>query len=98
MSEAGATIDVRHDPDRRRFEARVDGAVAFTAYRRQGEDTVVFTHTEVPSAAEGKGVGSRLARTALEWARAQGLRVVAECPFVASYIRRHPEYAELVDG
>src|SRR5690606_17493780 len=54
------------------------------------------THTVVETAAEGRGVGSALARTALDAARAEGLRVVPQCPFIAAYIARHPDYADLV--
>lgn len=78
-----------------RFEAEVDGQVAVAEYRRDGA-AVVFTHTSVPEALRGRGVGGRLARAALEAARAEGLAVVPLCPFFAGYIRRHPEYAALV--
>lgn len=88
-------VTVEDNEAARRFEARVDGQLAIAAYRRAGE-TIVFTHTEVPDALAGRGIGSRLAHTALEQARAQGLAVVPRCPFIASYIRRHPEYAALV--
>ena len=79
-----------------RFEAKVDNHVALMHYKRAG-DSIIFTHTEVPEALEGHGIASRLAKTALEQARAEHLAVVPLCPFVASYIRRHPEYQELVD-
>ena len=55
-------------------------------------------HTEVPAAAEGQGIGSRLAREALEYARREKLKVLAECSFVASYVERHPEYRSLLAG
>jgi uncharacterized protein len=89
-----APVTVSDDREKSRFEA-VDesGVVAgFAAYRREG-DRVVFTHTEVDDAFEGRGVGSVLVRTALDAVREEGLRVVAECPFVRSYVERHPEYA-----
>ena len=57
----------------------------------------MFTHTEVFDAYEGKGVGSALARGALDDVRARGGRLVALCPFIAAYLERHPEYADLVD-
>jgi uncharacterized protein len=89
-----APVTVSDDREKSRFEA-VDesGVVAgFAAYRREG-DRVVFTHTEVDDAFEGRGVGSVLVRTTLDAVREEGLRVVAECPFVRSYVERHPEYA-----
>ena len=60
------------------------------------DDRIVFTHTLVPHAIEGKGVGSKLIRAALDSARDQGLKVVPQCPFVAVYIDRHPEYRDLI--
>ena len=89
-----APVTVSDDRDKSRFEA-VDesGVVAgFAAYRRY-DDRVVFVHTEVDDAFEGRGVGSVLVRAALDAVRDEGLRVVAQCPFVKAYIERHPEYA-----
>jgi predicted GNAT family acetyltransferase len=60
------------------------------------EDTIVFTHTIVPKAIEGRGVASKLIRAALDSARDQGLKVVAQCPFVAAYMQRHPETRDLL--
>ncbi|CAN5502017.1 GNAT family N-acetyltransferase [soil metagenome] len=82
-----------------RYEARYeDGTVVgFAAYRRDG-DVVVCTHTEVDDAQEGKGVGSRLVRGALDDVRASGLTIRPLCPFVKAYVDRHPEYADLVAG
>lgn len=101
MSEPSGTprVEVRDNPERSRYEARLGDAVAgFAAYRLRGEptDIVVFTHTEVDPAYEGQGVGSALARAALEDVRARRLGVVAMCPFISAYIRRHPEYADLL--
>jgi predicted GNAT family acetyltransferase len=92
-----ASLTVRDNTDKGRFEA-VDesGVVAgFAAYRRR-EGRVVFTHTEVDDAFEGRGVGSTLVRAALDAVRDEGVQVVPLCPFVRSYIHRHPEYADLV--
>jgi uncharacterized protein len=89
-------LAVRDNPDEDRFEA-VDesGVVAgFAAYRRSA-DRIVFTHTEVDDAFEHHGVGSTLVGQALDSVRGDGLRVVAQCPFVRSYIQDHPEYADL---
>ena len=65
------------------------------AYRRRN-GRIAFTHTEVDEALEGRGLGSRLVATALDDARREGLEVVPLCPFVASYIHRHPEYQDIV--
>jgi uncharacterized protein len=87
---------VEDNPARRRFEILVDGSLAgFAAYELR-QDTVVFTHTEVDPAFRDLGVGGALARGALDQVRQRGERVVARCPFIAAYIDRHPEYAELV--
>ncbi len=89
-------------PERSRFEIHVDGRLAgFAAYRAKpygdGPDLLVFTHTEVDDAFEGRGLGSVLVRTALDSARSRGLPVRPDCPFVRAYIARHPdEYLALV--
>lgn len=87
--------DVRHEPDASRFVVDVEGGEATARYERSG-GSLVLTHTKVPPSAEGEGVGSALARAALDHARKEGLEVVPRCPFMASYIRRHPEYQDLV--
>ncbi len=83
-------------PDQSRYEARVDGKLAgFAAYTRRGTG-VVFTHTQVDDDFEGRGVGSRLVRSALDDVRARGLLATPLCPFVAAFIADHQEYADLV--
>ncbi|MBB4618125.1 GNAT family N-acetyltransferase [Sphingomonas abaci] len=77
------------------FTLEVDGHRAVAAYQREGE-VIVFTHTLVPPEIEGRGVGSKLIRGALDSARDQGLRVVPQCPFVKAFIDRHPEYRDLM--
>lgn len=94
-TKGGREVEVVDNSAAGRFEARVDGQLAYTAYHRS-PGTITFTHTEVPPALEGHGIGAALARAALEHARAEGLRVVPLCPFIAAYIRRHPEYQSLV--
>jgi uncharacterized protein len=90
-------VAVADAPERLRYEARVAGAadVAVANYRRHG-GAIIFTHTEVPPAQEGQGVGAALARYALEDVRRQGLAVLPQCRFIAGYIRRHPEFLDLV--
>lgn len=80
-----------------RYELKVGERTAIAAVHQRG-DTVVFTHTEVPPQLEGQGVGSRLMAGALSDVRQQGLKIVAECPFVARYVERHPEVQDLLNN
>lgn len=90
-------VDVTDVVDSTRYEAKVGGKLAgFVEYERR-EGRVIFPHTEVDDAFEGQGVGSTLAREVLHDARERGEKVVPLCPFIAGYIRRHDEYADLVD-
>ena len=90
------TIKVTDAPEAHRFEARVDGQLAgFLAYQRRPE-ALELVHTEVLSEFEGKGVGSVLIRHVLDGVRARGDVIIPMCPFVAEFIRRHPDYADLV--
>ncbi len=93
MSES-AQPEVVHEPEQNRFAIHAEGGTAVLDYQLF-EDKVVYTHTGVPPALEGKGIGSRLVKAGLNWAHGEGLRVVPVCTFVASYIQRHPEYAAL---
>lgn len=92
-----------HAPDRSRFEAHVDGALAGFAEYQLAEGLIVFTHTEVDADFEGKGVGSALARSALDEVREAGdplgpRKVIATCPFIKGWIDKHPDYADLLYG
>ena len=90
------SVVVRDAPESERYEAFVDGLLAgFAAYRRR-DDEVVFVHTDVDDAFGGRGVGGTLAREALDDVRRRGLRAVPMCPFIAAWIRRHPDYHDLV--
>lgn len=73
-----------------RFEALVNGELAALDYRIAG-DTIFLLHVEVPASERGRGIASRLSKAALEFSRDNGLMVVPRCPFVAAYMRRHPE-------
>ena len=86
---------VRDNRAEQEFELDVEGHRAIAAYQREG-DTITFTHTLVPKAIEGRGVASKLIRAALDASRDEGLKVIAQCPFVAAYIERHPEYRGLL--
>jgi predicted GNAT family acetyltransferase len=91
------SVTIRDNVDEHRYEALVDDRVAgFSEYRRR-DGRVTFTHTEVDDAYEGQGIGSTLASSVLDAARQAGLAVYPSCPFIADYIKRHPDgYLELV--
>lgn len=97
MAEQTGDIEVTDNPERSRFEVRLDGALAGFADYRLHQDRLVFTHTEVDPDYQGYGLAGRLARTGLETARERGLRVTPLCSYIADYIRKHPEYVSLVD-
>jgi uncharacterized protein len=82
---------------RSRYEIRVGDVVAgFSEYKRH-QGGITFRHTEVADEFAGKGLGAKLAAAALDDARVTGLLVTPRCPFIAGYIRRHPEYLDIVD-
>ena len=94
-----ADVEIRNNKAENRYEALVEGVVAgFSAYQLT-DLLVVFTHTEVDDAYEGQGVGSALARGALDDVRKEGSRkVLPLCPFIKAWIEKHPDYADLVYG
>jgi len=92
--EAGR-IEVIERPETGRFELDFTGGQAFAVYRNYG-DRIVVTHTEVPPAFNGRGLGSQLAEGIFRIARASGRRVVPRCSFVADWARRHPDYGDVL--
>ena len=96
MTEASPHT-VRDNPDRHRFEIDLgNGAYAIAEYTLPA-GKIMFTHTEVPEAHEGQGIGTTLIRHALDEARARGLKVIPICPFFAAYMKKHPEVQDLLD-
>jgi predicted GNAT family acetyltransferase len=96
MTDATDHVQVVDNSAEQRFEAQIAGAVAgFVDYHRRG-CKVSLTHTEVDAGFEGQGIGSTLARQALDAVRDGGLSVLPLCTFVRRYIERHPEYLDLV--
>lgn len=90
--------NVVHNPDEKRFEVQLDNDnIAVTEYMQHGKN-MVFTHTEVPEAYEGRGIAGKLAKTALNYAKDEGYKVQPLCPFIRSYVKRHPEYHEISWG
>jgi uncharacterized protein len=92
-------VEVRDVPEQSRYEAVIDGTLAGVIdYRDAGHDRALL-HTNVFDEFEGKGVGGSLARAALDDLRAKGMKVRPFCSFVAGWIRRHPDYLDVVaDG
>ncbi|WP_201526224.1 GNAT family N-acetyltransferase [Psychrobacter frigidicola] len=88
-------LDITHNEQDKRFETTIDGQTGYVSYQDRG-DTLVYDHTEVPQALEGQGVGSALIKHALDYAREHDKKVVPQCPFVASYIDKHPDYQDLI--
>ena len=90
-------LTVRDNPERNRFEIDLgDGSFAIAEYTLPA-GRIMFTHTEVPEAHEGQGVGTKLIRFALDAARERGLKVIPICPFFAAYMQEHAEVQDLLD-
>jgi predicted GNAT family acetyltransferase len=89
-------IRVADNRDLNRYELRVGDALAGFATYRLHRGRITFLHTQTETEYEGRGLASRLAAAVLDDARARGLSVIPACPFVSAWIRRHPEYADLV--
>ncbi len=88
-------VEIVKNEAEQRFETHVNGQTAFLTYKRFPERFVIV-HTEVPPSLEGHGIGGKLAGAALDFARAEHLRVIPVCPYVAGFIRKHPEYLDLL--
>jgi predicted GNAT family acetyltransferase len=96
MSPDERSMRVVRNSESGRYEIYLgEDRVGYAAYREE-PGRVVFTHTVIDPAYEGRGLGSRLAGFALDDVRSRGLLIVAQCPFIAAYVKRHPEYADLV--
>ncbi|WP_329459530.1 GNAT family N-acetyltransferase [Streptomyces sp. NBC_01497] len=97
MPEPSTAATVERVDARHRYEILVDGAAAgFTAYRDRGEQRV-FYHTKIDDAFAGQGLASHLVREALTDVRGAGKRIVPVCPYVAKFLKRHDEFADIVD-
>jgi NAD+ kinase len=91
-----AQVSIVDNLEASRYEVLLDGEVAgFLEYRR-GPGHIDFQHTEIGAGYDGRGLASRLATSALDDARARGIRVTVSCPFMTGYVERHPEYAGLI--
>ena len=97
MADDTPDFTVSDNKEQHRYELKFGNAeaIAILVYKDHG-DTITLIHTEVPQELEGHGLGGKIAKYALDDARARGLQVVASCPFVSAYIRRHPDYMALL--
>lgn len=89
-------LSIEHRPELSRFQAIVGSETCVAAYRLGDDRVLRMTHTEVPPALQGRGIAARLVRYALDYARAQGLKVLPLCSYVRRYMQRHPETQELL--
>jgi predicted GNAT family acetyltransferase len=92
------TTEVRHEPEKSRYEILGDGRVVGIAEYADRGDVLVFHHTQIDGALRGNGLGAELVKAALDDVRARGRTVVATCWFVAKFLDHHPEYADLLAG
>jgi len=90
-------VEIENNEAESRWEVKLDDRVVGFAEYKSRPDRVTFIHTEVDQDFEGQGIGSRLARTVLDDAVARGLRITLYCPFIRSYVDRHPEYEQYID-
>lgn len=97
MTAGGQSVPLRDDPDNDRYVGEIDGVVIASCFYRVRGSVWVFTHTEVDHMHSGQGIGTAVARFALDDVRRRGGTLVPICPFVAAFIRRHPEYEDLID-
>ena len=95
MSSPATVPPVLHETAAQRFVVQVEAFTAVAEYEL-ADGRVIFTHTFVPPELRGRGLAERLVRAGLEWARAEGRRVVPQCSYVATFIQRHAEYQPLL--
>lgn len=84
------SLNIENNVEEKRFEIKLGRDVAFVEYQRAGNN-IIFTHTEVPVAFEGQGVGNKLAKYVLDYAVEQGYQIQPLCPFIKAYVKKHKE-------
>ena len=89
-------VKVTHDQEAQEFSAQLEGEQAELAYAKPEDNVIDFQHTFVPEKFRGKGVANKLIETGLKYAESQKFKVIASCPAVSAYVRRHKEYEGLL--
>lgn len=97
MSNDYSNIKLIINSDKKRFELQVENHIAFIEFILNNENIMFLTHTEVPKALEGKGVGSAIVEKTLLYIKSHNYTLAPLCPFVAKYILRHPEWKSILD-
>lgn len=87
---------VLHKETVHRFELTVDDAIAYIEYKVKKPNVFAFVHTLVPEAHEGKGIASQLTKGAFEWCKEHGVQIIPVCPFIVTFVKRHPEWNTLI--
>jgi hypothetical protein len=95
---AEATLQFSDNPEKHRFELRVGGELAAFSEYNVLKTGLLFTHTEVLPTFEGRGIGSAMAQHALDEVRRRSQLAIPVCPFIAAFLRKHPDYQDLVSA
>ena len=95
MPDADQISDVVNNPSEHRYQLTVNGHIAATYYKI-ADGVITFVHTVVPPELGGKGIGSKLIKGALDQVRADGLKVIPQCPFVKAFIEKNAAYQDLL--
>ena len=88
-------ITITHRPDAQRFDTTINGQTGYISYQER-DNTLIYDHTIVPQSLGGRGVGSALVGHALDFAHEHNKKVIPQCSFVSAYIKKHPEYQDLL--
>lgn len=88
--------NIVHNEEESRFETEVEGLISVVDYRRRN-NLFIVTHTGVPSQLEGRGIAGAITKALLDYIRENGFKVRPLCPYTKAYIKRHPEYNDIVE-
>lgn len=95
MAEYTGTLTIKENADKKRFETEVNGHLAFIEYIRT-QDSIYLTHTEVAKELEGQGIAKKLVEMVLNIIESEGKKLVPLCPYVAAYLKRHPDWKRIL--